>query len=596
VKECILGIYHPARGVGHDTGVALIDDLGRPIAAQSEERFTRVKMDGGFPFRSLESLQRMTGFTARDLRCVAVPYMGPGAQAAEGARLLLASLGDPAIAYRQIAGRLQGDFFQQGMAAIGAYEYLDAFKSRLRDVRDRDQRPALADWRAFIDHMGLATVPLVRVDHHLAHAAAAYYTSAMDDCLVITCDGVGALKSGIVATGRDGRLRIVGRTFYPHSPGEFWEVLTAICGFHHMKHGGKITGLAAYGNRDAPCYAVMRSILDVDGLRVRSQLDPVELKRTLQGVPREDIAATAQRRLEEVVTALVRNAARATGLRRAALAGGVFANVRLNQALASLDEIDEIYVCPAMGDEGLGLGAALYAWAGRQAPRPFRLRDVYLGVDFTEGDMAAALTERALTAQRFEDRELADRVAGLLAAGKVAAVFRGRMEFGPRALGHRTILYQTTDATVNDWLNKRLGRTEFMPFAPVTLAEQADRCYEGLDTCRYAAEFMTITCDCTAWTKQTSPAVVHLDGTARPQLIRRDIEPFYCDVLLRYFERTGIPSLINTSFNMHEEPIVCSPADAVRAFQLGHLDALAMGPFLVTAAGAPANGGRAARA
>ena len=592
----ILGIYHPARGVGHDTGVALLDATGRPIAAQSEERFTRVKMDGGFPFRSLESLQRMTGFTARDLACVAVPYMGPATQAGEGARLLLASLGDPSIAYRQVAGRLQGDLFQRGMAEIGAYEYLDAFKGRLREVRDRDDRPSLADWRAFIDHMGLASVPLERIDHHLAHAAGAYYTSAMDACLVITCDGVGALKSGIVATGRAGRLQIIGRTFYPHSPGEFWEVLTAICGFHHMKHGGKITGLAAYGNRDAPCYAVMRSILDVDDLRIRSRLDPVALKGALQGVPREDIAATAQRRLEEVVTTLVRNAARRTGLRRAALAGGVFGNVRLNQAIASLDEIDEIYIFPAMGDEGLGLGAALYAAAGRHDLRPFRLNDVYLGVDFTEGDMAAALTERGLPTRRFEEADLAARVAALLADGKVVAVFRGRMEFGPRALGHRTILYQTTDPTVNDWLNKRLERTEFMPFAPVTLAEHADRCYEELDTCRYTAEFMTITCNCTSWTRQTSPAVVHLDGTARPQLIRRDIEPFYYDVLLRYFERTGIPSLINTSFNMHEEPIVCSPTDAVRAFQLGHLDALVMGPFLVTAAEASSGSAGAARA
>jgi carbamoyltransferase len=529
----------------------------------------------------------MTGFTARDLRSVAVPYMGPAVQAAEGARLLLASFGDPSIAYRQVAGRIRGDVFQRGMEAIGAYEYLEAFKGRLRDVRERDRRPALADWRAFIDHMGLASVPLVRVDHHLAHAAAAYYTSAMDDCLVITCDGVGALKSGIVAAGRAGRLQIVSRTFYPHSPGEFWEVLTAICGFHHMKHGGKITGLAAYGNREAPCYAVMRSILEAEGLRIRSRLDPVALKRALQDVPREDIAAAAQRRLEEVVTALVRNAARATGLRKAALAGGVFANVRLNQAIASLEEIDEVYVCPAMGDEGLGLGAALHAAAGRQPVRPFRLDNVYLGTDFTEADMAAALAEPGLPVRRFEDGELAERVAGLLAGGKVVAVFRGRMEFGPRALGHRTILYQTTDAAVNDWLNKRLERTEFMPFAPVTLAEEADRCYEGLARCRYTAEFMTITCDCTAWMKRTSPAVVHLDGTARPQLVRREIEPFYYDVLQRYFERTGIPSLINTSFNMHEEPIVCSPSDAVRAFRLGHLDALAMGPFMVTAADAP---------
>jgi carbamoyltransferase len=584
----ILGIYHPARGVGHDTGVALVDRAGRPVAAQSEERFTRVKMDGGFPFRSLESLQRMTGLSARDLSCVAVPYMDLAAQAREGARLLLASVRDPHLAYSQIVGRLSGDRFQRGMAEIGAYEYLERFKGRLREVRERESRPALADWRAFLAHMGLSSVPLVQVDHHLAHAAGAYYTSGMDDCLVITCDGVGALKSGIVATGRQGKLAIIARTFYPHSPGEFWEVLTAICGFHHMKHGGKITGLAAHGNRRAECYRVMQAILDVDGLTIRTRIDPLALKRALDGVAREDIAATAQRRLEEVVPVLVRNAARRTGLRRVALAGGVFGNVRLNQAIAALEEIDEVYVFPAMGDEGLGLGAALYAAARRRALRPYRLTDVYLGIEFTEGDMAAALAAEGLTAERYDDAELAARVADLLATGRVVALFRGRMEFGPRALGHRTILYQTTDATVNDWLNKRLQRTEFMPFAPVTLAEEADRCYENLSACRYTSEFMTITCACTPWMRQVSPAVVHLDGTARPQLARHDIEPFYYDVIRRYFARTGIPSLINTSFNMHEEPIVCSPADAVRAFQQGHLDALALGPFLVTNRQSPA--------
>jgi len=283
----ILGIYHPARGVGHDTGVAVINRDGRPIAAQSEERFSRVKMDGGFPFKALESLQRLAGFGPKDLACVAVPYLGPAAQVTEGLRLLLASTTDPAVAWRQLDGRLRGDHFQRGMAAIGAYRYLDDYKVRLQDVRDRDGRPPVRDWHDFLRQTGFGDVPLVRVDHHLAHAAGAYFASARDECLVITCDGVGALKSGIVAVGRAGRLRTIARTFYPHSPGEFWEVLTAICGFHHMKHGGKVTGLAAHGDRDAACYRVMRDALAVDGLTVRTRLDPVKLARLLDGVSRE---------------------------------------------------------------------------------------------------------------------------------------------------------------------------------------------------------------------------------------------------------------------------------------------------------------------
>ncbi len=582
----ILGIYHPARGVGHDTAVALVDDRGRPLAAQSEERFSRVKMDGGFPFRALEALRRATGLSPADLSGVAVPYLDRASQLREGAHLVAASIGDPHIAWRQMTSRLAGDHFQRGMAAIGAYDYLEDFKTRLRRVRDADGRPALVDWRAFLEHAGLGGVPLVEVDHHLAHAAGAYFTSDRDPCLVITCDGVGALKSGIVAVGRGGRLNVVARTFYPHSPGEFWEVLTAVCGFHHMKHGGKITGLAAYGRRDAACYEVMRRILDVDGLTIHTRLDPIDLARELAGVPREDIAATAQRRLEEVVPVLVANAARRTGLRSVALAGGVFANVRLNQVIAELDGIDDVWVFPAMGDEGLGLGAALYAAARRGPLAPFRLEDAYLGAEYGEAEMRRALETAGLPAEPVPDPELAVRVAGLLESGRVVAVYRGRMEFGPRALGHRTILYQTTDPTVNDWLNRRLQRTEFMPFAPVTLAEHADRCYTGLEACRYAAEFMTITCGCTPFMREASPAVVHLDGTARPQIIRRAAEPFYHQVVADYHRRTGIPSLINTSFNMHEEPIVCTPDDAVRAFLQGHLDALALGPFLVERPGA----------
>ena len=358
-------------------------------------------------------------------------------------------------------------------------------------------------------------------------------------------------------------------------------MLTVICGFHHMKHGGKVTGLAAHGRRDAPCYEVMRETLDGKGLTIRTRIDPVRLKAALAGVPREDIAATAQRRLEEVVSGLVARAARRTGLRSVALAGGVFANVRLNQRIAELDEIDDVWVFPAMGDEGLALGAALQAAAARRPLRPYRLTDAYLGAEFPDEDMRRALEDEGLPVDAHHHDDLAARVAERLADGRVVAVYRGRMEYGPRALGHRSILYQTTDPTVNDWLNKRLKRTEFMPFAPITLAEHADRCYVGLDRCRHSAEYMTITCDCTPWMKEISPAVVHLDGTARPQLVRRDRSPFYYDVLAEYHRRTGIPTLINTSFNMHEEPIVCTPADAVRAFLQGHLDTLVLGPFLV---------------
>jgi carbamoyltransferase len=580
----ILGIYHPAQGVGHDTGVALISEEGNVIAAHSEERFSRVKMDGGFPFRALEALQRTTGFTVKDLSGVAVPFMSTGDKAREGSHLVLSALRDPSLGMKQARNRLDEDQFQKGMAEIGAYRYLEGYLTKVREVRASDGRPELADWRAFLRYWGFDSVPLIQVDHHVAHAAGAYLTSGWDEALLITCDGLGALKSSIIAIGRSGRIKVLARTFYPHSPGEFWEVITTVCGFHHFKHGGKITGLAAYGDPDAPCYPIMKGALGVNGLTLHSRLDPPRMARALDQYSREDIAATAQRRLEEVVTELVRQAVEKTGLRRLALSGGVFANVKLNQRIVELEGVEEVYIYPAMGDEGLGLGAALYAGAKRNGLRPFRFKDVYFGPEYTESEIEAALQQEGMPYTRHPEPELAETIAELLAQGKVVALFRGRMEFGPRALGHRTILYQTTDPKVNDWLNKRLKRTEFMPFAPVTLEEQADRCYQGIESRRYTAKFMTITCDCTDWMKQVSPAVVHLDGTARPQIISQAAEPFYYDILSRYCQRTGIPSLINTSYNMHEEPIVCTPHDAIRAFQQGHLDVLVIGPFLVRAA------------
>lgn len=579
----ILGIYHPARGVGHDTGVALIDRQGHILAAASEERFSRVKMDGGFPFRALDAIQRMTGVAWRDLDAVAVPYLSPGDQVREGVRLLAAAVTDPGLLPAQWATRRGRDRFQAGMTALGAYGYLDDFKRRSAAVRAQDNRPAVRDWREFLAVTGLGEVPLVQVDHHLAHAAAAYWMSGESDALVITCDGLGALKSGMVALGTGTGLDVIARTFYPHSPGGFWEVITALCGFHHMKHGGKITGLAANGRADAPCYAVMRAAIAADGLGIRTQLDPVAMRDALQGVSREDIAATAQRRLTEVVVDLVRAAVARTGRRRLAVAGGVFANVRMNQAIAELPEVESLFVCPLMGDEGLGLGAALWAGGRRWGLRPARVPSLYLGPEYPEAEMQQALSAYSLTGTRMEDGPLAEAVADRIVAGKVVAIARGRMELGPRALGHRTILYRTSDPAVNQWLNARLQRTEFMPFAPVTLEAHADACYVGLDKARASADYMTVTFDCTPLMRAQSPAVVHLDGTARPQIIRPSTDAFYHAVLSACHARTGVPSLVNTSFNMHEEPIVATPDDAARAFVQGHLDTLVLGPFLVDA-------------
>jgi carbamoyltransferase len=214
-----------------------------------------------------------------------------------------------------------------------------------------------------------------------------------------------------------------------------------------------------------------------------------------------------------------------------------------------------------------------------------RLHDAFLGPDFSEADMSAALGRRGLTPLPTEDLECA--IATLLTTGAVVARFAGRMEFGPRALGNRSILVRATDPDTNDSLNTRLRRTEFMPFAPATLDEHAEACYQRVDQGRASAEFMTMTFDCTDRMREQSPAAVHVDGTARPQLVRKDVHPSYHRIIEQYHRLTGIPSIINTSFNMHEEPIVCSPDDAVRAFLEGDMEFLALGPHLVANPRAP---------
>jgi carbamoyltransferase len=290
-----------------------------------------------------------------------------------------------------------------------------------------------------------------------------------------------------------------------------------------------------------------------------------------------DVAAAWQHVLEVVATNLVRHWVRETGCTSVVLSGGVTANVKLNQRIHELAEVERTFVYPNMGDGGCGTGLAmLWSLGGKTRPT---IRDAYYGPSYTPAEIKTELEKAGL---RYDaPANLTAEVARRIHAGEVIGRFDGRMEYGPRALGNRTILYHAREPEVNQWLNKRLGRTEFMPFAPVTLYEARDQCYVNVEGAEHTAEFMTITFDCTDFMKKSCPAAVHVDGTARPQLIKRELNPGYYDILKEYEKLSGIPCLINTSFNMHEEPIVCSPNDAVRAFLLGNLDGLAIGPFYV---------------
>ena len=426
------------------------------------------------------------------------------------------------------------------------------------------------------------------VHHHLAHLYSAYYTSGWNECLVMAVEGSGLNETMSIFKVADGKWTQLMRSRLPNSAGRFYELVTQLLGFNLYRHAGKVTGLAAFGNPEK-AYNVVKDLISVEGKSLNLNVSKFfkwqigyylrhQLPPELSSYSKEDIAAAFQKRLEECILEIVQKVIQETGIKKLAVAGGVLANVKLNQKLHELKEIDEIHIHQAMGDDGLAVGGALReaAESGFETPR---LLKVYLGPDFSSDKILSVLKKHNV--EYTKEKNIEKKLARILVDGKVIARFNGRMEYGPRALGNRSILYQTTDKSVNDWLNKRLKRTEFMPFAPVTLEEYREKCYKNVKGAEYPARFMTITFECTDYMKKVSPAVVHVDNTARPQIIRKEDNPSYYRIVEEYFKITKIPSLVNTSFNMHEEPIVCTPEDAVRAFLSSELDYLAMGDYLI---------------
>ncbi|TET80264.1 hypothetical protein E3J38_05920, partial [candidate division TA06 bacterium] len=432
--------------------------------------------------------------------------------------------------------------------------------------------------------------PIKFIDHHFAHLTSAYFPSGFRDALVVSIDGGGDGRSSLVYAVQNGQFKHLHEVSAYNSLGNYYAYVTHLCGFKAMKHEGKITGLAAHG--EPKFVPMLQNFIDEQDGTFINRAGVVfhaairELERRLPSEwSREDFAASIQRHFEDLVPRYIERWVRQAGLRDVALAGGVFANVRVNEEVHALPEVDRVFIHPHMGDGGLAVGAALAACvpgilAETMTSDPEPLDDVYLGKDLSEADIGMTLHKAGLRTETLA-RPLETEIADLLVQGYVVARANGRMEYGPRALGNRSILYQPTDRDVNDWLNKNLNRTEFMPFAPSVLYEEREKCFERVEGAEHAAQYMTITFHCTPWMRERMNGVVHIDGTARPHLVVKDRNPSYYRIIEAFYHKTGLPGIINTSFNMHEEPIVCSADDCVRAFLSGNLDYLAIGPYLV---------------
>jgi carbamoyltransferase len=560
------------------SGAAVVSD-GAIVAAVSEERLNRKKMSIGFPTQSISEVVRVAGLHPREIDLVAVAtenlfWRPQSLPFRDYFRAKKGGLWDLYLSMGANASTLVGN------SELARRSYY-GLKSALTRTRHRRIKQVLTE------HFGI-DAPISFLDHHLCHAASAYFTSGFDDALVITQDGAGDGKCSRVYAVSNGRFEHLHSLDSYDSVGNYYAYVTHLCGFQAHKHEGKITGLAAYGQ---PAYidVFRRYVAHHDGQicnrgRCFDHSAIRKLRRDLgEDFSHADLSASVQVLLEDTVTHYSDYWLRRSGMRNIALAGGVFANVKLNQRIHELDSVDSTFIHPGMGDEGLAVGAALFEANRRASYRPRSvIKDVYLGAECLEADCRQAIQAARLKIV-CKGNGIERQAAELIASGKIVARCAGRMEYGPRALGNRSILYQATDKSVNKWLNDRLRRTEFMPFAPVVLWEERDRCFHNVDGAAETARFMTMTFDCKPDLIEQCPAICHVDGTARPQLIREEDNPAYYRILKEYNSITGLPCMVNTSFNMHEEPIVNTPAEAVKSFLQSQLDALILGPYLVTA-------------
>jgi len=592
-----------------DATVCLLED-GKIIAAIAEERLSRVKIHAGFPYLALEELFRKYALTAESIDHVAYSFFDWQTEL----RLMRTSVqwhADKEKEYptqnlfshlRNLPVQPRKKYSIPGLAeeklhmkkptymnlaykALSTNSWLGTILGRQRrkqwvESASNDHRHWQEELISGLKKYGIDH-KLKPLDHHFTHAANAYFTSGFDEALIITLDGYGSGLAGSVSVGRNGEIQRIHALKYPVSLGEFYERVTSSLGFKPGRHEGKIVGLAAYEDPGI-LYETVRSFFEVVDGDVYYHLPHnfIFSRYLASRFAKPTVAAAYQKVLERVACEYIKYYVKQTGIKNVALSGGVVANVKVNQRIFEIEGVKKIFVHPNMGDGGCCVGAAMALYTQKtKGFAPEQINNVYWGPEFTEEEMLKALQQAGLKPEKPQNIEKC--IAELLADGKIVARFNGRMEYGPRALGNRSILYHAKDPSVNLWLNQQLQRTEFMPFAPATLYEERHECYKNIDGAEYAAQFMTITFDCTKFMVNNCPAAVHVDKTARPQLVSQQTNESFYNIIKEYKAKTGIPSIINTSFNMHEEPIVCTPQDAIKAFKQGHLPYLAMGPFLV---------------
>ncbi len=560
--------------VYHDPSACLVED-GRVVAAAEEERFTHIKHG-----------KRAIPFSTYELPFNAIDYC------LQGADIKLVDVDH--IAYSYDPFLLLGKYSADATITLPLEPSAHA-----------------TEWEAAWDPLFLSSivnaprhlvggVPLHLqerfrgarfngpfrwhfVKHHIAHAASAFIASPFEQAAVLTLDGRGERTSTTYSLGNGNSLGWLGEVALPHSLGLLYEWVTEYLGFLQSSDEYKVMALASFGK---PTYLnEFREIVQL-GENGQYTIQPARLKERfgpprLKGGPLEqrhyDIAHSLQVVLEETVLELVSWLHRVTRVDALCIAGGVALNCVLNARIRDRGPFKQIWVQPAAGDAGTSLGAALWIDALERATseRVYRMEHAFLGPQFSVEEIEQFLIWSKLPYRRLEN--IAEEVADILVQDKVIGWFQGRMEFGPRALGARSILASPLHASRQAKLNDIKDREDFRPVAPVVLEEEAARWFANADV----SPFMLFVYDVLPEKAELIPAVRHVDGTARIQTINREQHPLYYDLIKAFQARTGVPVLVNTSFNTRGEPIVCTPRDAIESFWTSPLDALVIGPFLL---------------
>ncbi|HWQ52569.1 MAG TPA: carbamoyltransferase C-terminal domain-containing protein [Bryobacteraceae bacterium] len=559
-----------------DSSAALFSN-GRLETAIEEERLNRIKHWAGLPVGA--AAECLKGTDPRELRHVAVSR-NPRAHLV---RKLLRTALHPYL-WKRVPGRARN--------GVDIYRAVPQMRTQGVEIP--------------------SDVRFHTVEHHRSHMASAFFASPFEEAAVVSVDGFGDFSSAMWGVGRGNKFDIRGCLRFPHSLGMFYTAFTQFLGFPKYGDEYKMMGLAAYGSPEM--FGQVREVLHADGTDVRLNLDyfkhhttgvemtweggepalgpvysnkmlevfgPARVARTEVLPQHADMAASVQAVLEEAYFGLLNAVARETGQRTLCLAGGVALNCAANGKIFDMTPFRDLYVQPAAHDAGTSIGAALYVQHQVLGmPRSYVMRDVYCGPAYDDAEIGRELGAAGVQYERLNPDELLTRTAAAIADGNIVGWFQGRMEFGPRALGNRSILADPRRKQMKDILNKRIKyREPFRPFCPSILAEA---CGEYFET-DYPSPFMVQAYRIKPSRRDRIPAVTHEDGTGRLQTVERDVNPLYWSLIERFGAMTGVPVLLNTSFN-ENEPIVHTPRQAIECFSRTQMDVLVIGSYFMSKA------------